>query len=137
MRTHPNNQIIKHKVGLLNLAEELQNVSRACKVMGVSRDTFYRYQELVKSGDIDALINKSRRVPNLKNRVDDATEQAVIDFAIQYPAYGQHRTRCLVPDFNGAIFSDKWKEALWDKFYTAAPQRHRQCVEQYKIVKRA
>lgn len=46
-------------------------------------------------------------------------------------------TRCLVPDFNGAIFSDKWKEALWDKFYTAAPQRHRQCVEQYKIVKRA
>ncbi|MFW1885440.1 hypothetical protein ACG91E_15595, partial [Acinetobacter nosocomialis] len=32
---------------------------------------------------------------------------------------------CLVPDFNGAIFSDKWKEALWDKFYTAAPQRHR------------
>ena len=46
-------------------------------------------------------------------------------------------SRCLVPDFNGAIFSDKWKEALWDKFYTAAPQRHRQCVEQYKIVKRA
>src|SRR5690606_17404687 len=46
-------------------------------------------------------------------------------------------TLCLVPDFNGAIFSDQWKEALWDKFYTAAPQRHRQCVEQYKIVKRA
>ena len=45
---HTNNQIIKHKVGLLNLAEELQNVSRACKVMGVSRDTFYRYQELGK-----------------------------------------------------------------------------------------
>ena len=89
---HTNNQIIKHKVGLFNLAEELQNVSRACKVMGVYRDTFYRYQELVQSGDIDALINKSRRVPNLKNRVDDATELAVIDFAIQYPAYGQHRT---------------------------------------------
>ena len=59
--------------------------------MGVSRDTFYRYQELVQSGDIDALINKSRRVPNLKP-CDDATELAVIDFAIQYPAYGQHRT---------------------------------------------
>ena len=50
---HTNNQIIKHKVGLLNLAEELQNVSRACKVMGVSRDTFHRYQELVQSGDMD------------------------------------------------------------------------------------
>ena len=89
---HTNNQIIKHKVGLLNLAEELQNVSRVCKVMGVSRDTFYRYQELVQSGDMDALINKSCRVPNLKNRVDDVTELAVIDFEIQYPAYGQHRT---------------------------------------------
>ncbi|WP_173912930.1 IS481 family transposase [Acinetobacter sp. Marseille-Q1618] len=89
---HTNNQIIKHKVGLLNLAEELQNVSRACKVMGVSRDTFYRYQELTESGDMDALINKSRRVPNFKNRVDDQIEQAVIDYAIQFPAYGQHRT---------------------------------------------
>ncbi|MDR6541663.1 transposase InsO family protein [Acinetobacter bereziniae] len=89
---HTNNQIIKHKVGLLNLAEELQNVSRACKVMGVSRDTFYRYQELTESGDIDALINKSRRVPNFNNRVDNHIEQAVVDYAIQYPAYGQHRT---------------------------------------------
>jgi len=46
---HTNNPIIKHKAGLLNLAEELQNVSRACKIMGVSRDTFYRYQELVET----------------------------------------------------------------------------------------
>ncbi|WP_151707611.1 IS481 family transposase [Acinetobacter sp. TUM15064] len=89
---HTNNQIIKHKVGLLNLAEELQNVSKACKVMGVSRDTFYRYQELASTGNVDALINRSRRTPNLKNRVDEQTEHAVIDFAIQYPAYGQHRT---------------------------------------------
>lgn len=85
---HTNNQIIKHKVGLFNLAEELQNVSRACKVMDVSRDTFYRYQELTESGDMDALINKSRRVPNFKNRVDDHIEQAVIDYAIQYSNYG-------------------------------------------------
>lgn len=88
---HTNNPIIKHKVGLLNLAEELQNVSKACKVMGVSRDTFYRYQELVEQGDIDSLISKSRRVPNLKNRVDETTEQAVVAYAIDYPAYGQHR----------------------------------------------
>ncbi|MFA3127173.1 IS481 family transposase [Acinetobacter pittii] len=89
---HTNNQIIKHKVGLLNLVEELQNVSKACKVMGVSRDTFYRYQELASTGNMDALINQSRRTLNLKNRVDEQTEQAVIESAIQYPAYGQHRT---------------------------------------------
>ncbi|EKB1965889.1 helix-turn-helix domain-containing protein [Vibrio parahaemolyticus] len=61
---HTSNPIIKHKAGLLNLAEELGNVSKACKVMGVSRDTFYRYQELVETGGIDALINQSRRTPN-------------------------------------------------------------------------
>ncbi|ETF03593.1 integrase [Advenella kashmirensis W13003] len=88
---HTTNPIIKHKAGLLNLAEELHNVSRACKVMGVSRDTFYRYQELVNEGGVDALINKSKRVSNLKNRVDEATEQAVTEMAIEFPAYGQLR----------------------------------------------
>jgi transposase InsO family protein len=89
---HTNNPIIKHKAGLLNLAEELGNISRACKVMGVSRDTFYRYQELVETGGIDSLIDKSRRKSNVKNRVDETTEQAVITSAIEQPAFGQHRT---------------------------------------------
>lgn len=65
---HTANPVIKHKAGLLNLAEELSNVSKACKIMGVSRDTFYRYRELVAEGGVDAQINRSRRAPNLKNR---------------------------------------------------------------------
>lgn len=89
---HTNNPIIKHKAGLLNLAEELGNVSKACKVMGVSRDTFYRYQELVDDGGIDALISKNRRAPNIKNRVDETTEKSVMDYAVAQPAHGQHRT---------------------------------------------
>lgn len=64
-----NNPIIKHKAGLFNLAQELNNILRACKVMGVSRDTFYRCQELVNEGGVEALIDKSRRSPNLKNRI--------------------------------------------------------------------
>ena len=89
---HTNNPIIKHKAGLLNLAEELGNVSKACKVMGVSRDTFYRYQELVEEGGVDSLISQSRRSPNLKNRVDEQTEQSVIKYAVEFPAHGQART---------------------------------------------
>ncbi|MCG7537636.1 helix-turn-helix domain-containing protein, partial [Pseudoalteromonas sp. OOF1S-7] len=88
---HINNPIIKHKAGLLNLAEELGNVSKACKMMGVSRDTFYRYQELVDEGGIDALIDKSRRTPNLKNRVNEETEKAVCTYALEFPAHGQVR----------------------------------------------
>ena len=78
-----NQTIIRHKVGLLNLASELGNISKACKVMGVSRDTFYRYQE--------ALIQTSRRKPNPKNRVDDAIEAAVIAYGLEQPAHGQLR----------------------------------------------
>ena len=87
-----NNPVIKHKVGLLNLAEELGNISKACQIMGMSRDTFYRYQELVAEGGVDALVDKSRRGPNLKNRVDPQIEAAVLEHALEHPAHGQHRT---------------------------------------------
>ncbi|MGC6246782.1 IS481 family transposase, partial [Pasteurella multocida] len=88
---YSNNPLIKHKTGLLNLAEELGNISQACKVMGMSRDTFYRYQQAVEQGGVDALLNQNRRVPNLKNRVDEAIEQAVVKFALDNPAFGQVR----------------------------------------------
>src|SRR5690242_16454353 len=83
--------VIKHKVGLLNLASELGNVSPACKVMGFSRDTSYRYQSAMESGGLDALIDASRKKPNPKNRVEAVTEMAVVTFAIEQPAFGQVR----------------------------------------------
>lgn len=84
-------KIIKNKVGLLNLAKELGNVSRACKLMGFSRDTFYRYQQAVETNGVEALLDKSKRVPNLKNRVHSYTEERVCALALEYPAYGQTR----------------------------------------------
>lgn len=90
MHSFPQN-VIKHKVGLLNLAAELGNVSRACKVMGFSRDTFYRYQSAMEAGGVDALIDANRKKPNLRNRVEDATETAIAAFALEQPAFGQVR----------------------------------------------
>ena len=84
-------RIIRNKIGLLNLAEELGNVSKACQMMGVSRDTFYRYQSARDEGGVEALLEKSRRKPNPKNRVEPQVEQAVLDFALEYPAHGQVR----------------------------------------------
>ena len=88
---HGTKTVIKHKIGLLNLAEELGNVSKACRIMGLSRDTFYRYQNAVEQGGVEALIDQSRRKPNLKNRVDEQTEAAVVAYAIEQPAHGQVR----------------------------------------------
>jgi transposase InsO family protein len=86
-----NQSIIKHKMGLLHLAEELQNVSQACRVMGVSRDTFYRVKEAKESGGMEALLHKDRRRANLKNRMDESIERAILGFAIENPAAGQVR----------------------------------------------
>ena len=84
-------QIIRNRLGLINLASELGNISKACKYYGYSRDTFYRYQELVAEGGVENLKDKSRRKPNMKNRTDEETESAVIAFAVENPAYGQVR----------------------------------------------
>ncbi len=67
--TQYQNKIIKPELGLLKLAEELGNVSQACKVMGCSRDTFYRYKELHEQGGEEALYEMTKRRVSLVLRI--------------------------------------------------------------------
>ena len=84
-------KVIKNKLGLLKLAETLGSVSQACKVMGYSRDSFYRFRDLYDTGGALALQDLSRRKPVPKNRVDTAIESEILALAIDKPAYGQVR----------------------------------------------
>ncbi|GAM66104.1 mobile element protein [Vibrio ishigakensis] len=87
-------------------------MSRAFKVMGVSKDTFYHYEELVKTGSIDALISQNRRTSNLKNRVDSETEEAVLKYAIEFPAHWQARASNEVRKL-GVFISRSGVHSIW------------------------
>jgi len=84
-------KLIRPKMNLLELAGYLNNVSEACRVMGYSRDTFYRVKRAHEQGGVEALVEQSRRKPNPKNRVPEDVERAVVDYALEEPSHGQKR----------------------------------------------
>ena len=84
-------KIIRAKVGLLELAKQLGNVSQACKMMGYSRDSFYRFRDLYEQGGEVALQELSRRKPLLANRTPPEIEALILELSLEQPAFGQIR----------------------------------------------
>ena len=107
-------KIIKPKLGVLELAKELGNVSKACKIIGYSRDSFYRFKKLYENGGDEALQEISRKTPNTKNRVPDYIEEAALRAAIDNPALGQERVANELAR-EGILVSAGGVRSLWQR----------------------
>jgi transposase InsO family protein len=85
-------QSTKRKLSLLQLAEELGNVSKACKIMGYHRDTFYEVRRAFQVGGVAALVEEKRgpKHPH-PNRVAPEVEQKILDYALAFPTHGPQR----------------------------------------------
>jgi transposase InsO family protein len=105
-------KVIKNKMGLIKLAEQLGNVSQACKIIGYSRDSFYRFKELYDEQGEEGLRELSRRKPNPKNRVDPVIEEAVLKIALENPALGQLRVANTLKQ-DGIFVSPGGVRSIW------------------------
>jgi transposase InsO family protein len=107
-------KLIKSKLSLIELASYLGNVSEACRTMGYSRDTFYRVKSHYEEGGIEALKEISRQKPNLRNRVPEETEKAIVEMAVEYPAFGQVRVAAKLAE-RGIVISPAGVRCVWQR----------------------
>ena len=84
-------KVIRAKVGLLELAKQLGNVSQACKMMGYSRDSFYRFKELYDDRRRARASGADPRKPLLANRTAPEIEAIIVALSLEQPAFGQIR----------------------------------------------
>lgn len=105
---------IKEKLMLLEMADFSKNISAVCRYMGVSRKTYYQIKKAFEEGGVEALAPKFRRGVNLRNRVPEDVEDAVLKISMKNPAFGKKKISRILKD-QGISISPNTVRAVWER----------------------
>ena len=83
--------IINRKLNIVELGKTLGNISEACRKLGVSRQHYYDIKRAIDEEGLEGLLEKSRRIPRIGNRVASEIEQKLLDYSLEFPTHGQAR----------------------------------------------
>ena len=104
--------VIRRKLNILELGETLGNISEVCRKLGVSRQHYYDIKPVIEEEGLEGLLEKSRKVPRLRNRVAPEIEQKVLDYSLELPTQGQKRVANELKK-QGIQISDGGIRSIW------------------------
>lgn len=107
-----NQYVIRRKLNILELGETLGNISEACRKLGVFRQHHYDIKSAIEEEGLEGLLEKSRRVPRIANRVAPEIEQKVLDYSLEFPTQGQKRVANELKK-QGIQISDGGIRSIW------------------------
>jgi hypothetical protein len=85
----PQEMLLKHKLSLLQLADQLQNIRQACKMMGVSRQHYHDIKARLEQAGVDGLKETKRQPPRMPNQTQKDIENRVIEYSLKHPTYSK------------------------------------------------
>lgn len=104
--------IIKRKLNILDFAEQLGNISEACKKLGVSRQHYYDIKGALEEHGVDGLLAQARNKPRIGNRVPESIEKRVLDYSLEFPTHGQVRVANELKQ-EGVVLSPGGVRSIW------------------------
>jgi transposase InsO family protein len=84
-------KLAQKRLTLLQLAETLGNVSKACRMHKVSRSQFYEYKRAFQEFGMNGLIDRPPIPGSHPNELSDETKKKIIELSLEHPAFGQQR----------------------------------------------
>ena len=127
--TSSKDRLISAKISILQLAEELQNISKACKTAGIARSSFYEIKKAYEQFGREGLAPRERRKPRMPNQIAPELEDKILQMTREYPSYSYNRISSQL-QLQGIHVSGGGVRKVWDRHGLAKQMQRYLWLEQ-------